>query len=138
MTAIGDMVSEEIRDRLDRLPYAILRLAARRPSPGQCITVYEDEWLPELTYILKGDEARPVTRPVHGTRYAIGILASTRRIARHLDRPLPGQPAAESKTPADPRPEYPWRDRRELISHRYQRCYRNSTIVLAVPSSGPP
>jgi len=28
--AIGDMVSEEIRDRLDHLPHAILRLAACR------------------------------------------------------------------------------------------------------------
>jgi hypothetical protein len=62
MTAVGDMVSEEVRDRLDHLPHAILRLAARRLPPAQRVTVYEDECMPELTYILKGDEARPVTR----------------------------------------------------------------------------
>jgi hypothetical protein len=86
MAAIGDMVSAEVRDRLDRLPHAILRLAARRLDPAQYVTVYEDEWLAELTYILKGDEARPITRLVHGTRYALGILASANRITRHLHR----------------------------------------------------
>jgi hypothetical protein len=30
MTALGDIVSEEVRDRLDHLPHAILRLAALR------------------------------------------------------------------------------------------------------------
>ena len=85
MTALGDMVSEEVRDRLDHLPQAVLRLAARRLDPAQRISVYEDEWLPELTYILKGDEARPITRLFHGTRYALGILTAARRISRQLD-----------------------------------------------------
>jgi hypothetical protein len=89
MTALGDMVSEEVRDRLDHLPHAILHLAARRLNPGQRVTVYADEWLPELTYILKGDEARPVTRLVKGTLYALGILVSTRRITSHLHREAP-------------------------------------------------
>ena len=84
MTAIGDMVSEEVRDRLDHLPHAILRLAARRLDPAQRVAVYEDEWLPELTYILK--ETRPITRLVHGTRFALGILLSAHRIAGCLDR----------------------------------------------------
>jgi hypothetical protein len=89
MTAIGDMVSEEVRDRLDHLPHAILRVAARRLDPALRVTVYEDEWLPELTYILKGDEARPVTRLIHGTRYAVGILMSVRRITRYLHPSVP-------------------------------------------------
>ena len=59
MTALGDMVSEEVRDRLDHLPYAILRLAARRLDPQQHITIYQDEWPPELTYILKGPKPGP-------------------------------------------------------------------------------
>jgi hypothetical protein len=92
MAAIGDMVSEEVRDRLDHLPHAILRLAARWLDPAQRFTVYEDEWLPELTYILKGNEARPVTRLVHGVRYALGILATARRIACRLRRPVPTLP----------------------------------------------
>ena len=65
MAAIGDLVSEEIRDRLDHLPHAILRLAALRLSPALRDDVYNDEWMPELTYILRGDEARPITRLYH-------------------------------------------------------------------------
>jgi two-component SAPR family response regulator len=84
VTAAGDMVSEEVRDRLDHLPQAILRLAARRLDLKQRVAVYEDEWLPELTYILKGDEARPVTRLYHGTRFALGILMSAHRTASYL------------------------------------------------------
>ncbi len=90
MTALGDMASEEIRDRLDHLPHAILRLAARRLDPSQRITIYQDEWLPELTYILKGAEARPITRLITGTTYALGILTSAGRIAHRLHR-LPKQ-----------------------------------------------
>jgi hypothetical protein len=91
MTAVGDMVSEEVRDRLDHLPQAFLRLAARRVDLAKRKAIYDDEWLPELTYILKGDESRPVTRLFVGTRYALGILISARRVARHLSRPAPGQ-----------------------------------------------
>jgi hypothetical protein len=86
---IGELFSEEVRDRLDQVPRAVLRLAARRLDPGQRVTVYRDEWLPELTYILKGAEARPITRLINGVRYAFGILVSTRRITRHLHRPAP-------------------------------------------------
>lgn len=86
MTAIGDIVSEEVRDRLDHLPHTILRLAAWRLDPTQRTAIYDDEWLPELTYILKGDEARPITRLYHGTRFALGILFTARRIASRLDR----------------------------------------------------
>lgn len=86
MTAIGDMLSEEVRDRLDHVPHAILRLAARRLDPKQHAALYEEAWLPDLAYFLKGDEARPVTRLFHGTRFALGILVSARRIACHPDR----------------------------------------------------
>ena len=96
-TALGDMVSEEVRDRLDHLPHAILSLAARRLDAEQRATMYDDEWMPELTYILKGDDARPITRLYHGTRYSIGILVSTHRIlgasallADHFERQIAG------------------------------------------------
>lgn len=42
--------------------------------------------MPELAYILKGDEARPITRLYHGIRYAVGIVVSAHRIARQLDQ----------------------------------------------------
>jgi transcriptional regulator with XRE-family HTH domain len=103
VAAAGDMVSQEIRDRLDHLPYAILRLAAYRLDPSKRVTVYVVEWIPELTYILRGDEARPVTRLYHGMRFAIGILVAVRRIDRHLQQaemapdPPHALPLAESK-----------------------------------------
>jgi hypothetical protein len=84
MAAVGDMVSEEIRDRLDHLPHAILRLAALRLDPSERVLLYEDLWLPDLAYCLKGDEARPVTRLIDGTIYALGILFSARRSASYL------------------------------------------------------
>jgi hypothetical protein len=87
MAALGDLASEEVRDRLDHLPQALLRLAARRLDADQRLTVYEDEWMPELTFILKGDEARPITRLYHGVHFALGILAASRRVSRTLDRP---------------------------------------------------
>jgi Domain of unknown function (DUF5753)/Helix-turn-helix domain len=87
--AIGDMVSEEIRDRLDHLPHAILRLAARRLDASERAAIYDNEWLPELIYILQGDEARPVSRVYHGVRFALGILITARRIARDLRRAAP-------------------------------------------------
>jgi len=93
MTALGDMASEEIRDRLDQLPRAILRLAARRLTPAQRTTIYDDEWVPELTYILKGAEARPITRLITGTWYALGILTKASRIVRHLHRELEKAPS---------------------------------------------
>lgn len=91
------MVSEEVRDRLDHLPHAILRLAARQLLPEQRLSVYKDIWLPDLAYILKGDQSRPVTRLYHGTRWALGILVSARRVAVTFDRPdlgalAPGEP----------------------------------------------
>ena len=76
----------------NQVPHAILRLAARQLGPAQRVTVYQEEWLPELTYILKGSEARPITRLIAGIRYALGILLSARRIARYLHRPALEQP----------------------------------------------
>jgi hypothetical protein len=99
VAAVGDMASEEIRDRLDHLPQAVLRLAARELDPGQRVTVYQDEWLAELTYILKGAEARPITRLITGTWYALGILARVRRIAPHLHRPVPALPSPTTGRP---------------------------------------
>jgi hypothetical protein len=117
---IGELLSEEIRDRLDQVPRAILRFAARWLDPNQRTTVYRDEWEPELIYILKGAEARPITRLVIGIRYAFGILINTRRIARHLHRSEPGQPHVATGSPTATR------NQRFLRPHR-----RNFLVILA-------
>ena len=67
---------------------------AARLTPDQRTTIYHEEWVPELTYILKGAEARPISRLIIGTWFALGIFAKAPRIARHLHREL-------EKTPSD-------------------------------------
>lgn len=84
--ALGDLVSEELRGWLELAPNAILRLAATLLDPTQRQTIYQDEWHPELCYILRGTESRPITRLIRGTTYATGLLISARRIARISDR----------------------------------------------------
>lgn len=86
-TIFGSMIAQEARGRLDRVPHAILRLAARRLTPSQRDSSYQDDWLPELTYILRETETRPLTRLIAGTRYALGILAAAHRISRQLELP---------------------------------------------------
>lgn len=123
MAALGDMVSEEVRDRLDHLPHAILRRAAQRLGPDQRGAIYEDEWLPELTYILKGDEARPVTRLYHGTRYALGILVAARTIKRHL--------APEAQVTAPPL-RLTIGDRVELVAASFTLSFLDRTMWAVV------
>jgi hypothetical protein len=91
--ALGDLVSEEIRGWLDKLPQAVLRLAAGRLDPAFRESIYQDEWLPELVYALRGDESRPITRLIRGTTFALGLLFAARRIARNRI-PVSATPAA--------------------------------------------
>ena len=44
----------------------ILQLAARRLDPVGKIAIYEEQWLPELICILRGAEARPISRLIIG------------------------------------------------------------------------
>lgn len=78
---VGDLVSEEIRTRLDRLPYGLLRLAVRK-MPPDAQNEYLKEWTGELYVFLRGAEAMPVTRLWRGLRYAFGLLHARRAIAR--------------------------------------------------------
>ena len=48
---VGDLVSEEVRARLDHLPHTVLRLAIRRLSPDLRDDIGE-EWQAELDHIL--------------------------------------------------------------------------------------
>jgi Sigma-70 region 2 len=82
--ALGDLVSEEVRGWLDLAPRAILRLAAAQLDPELRERMYQDEWLPELIYVLRGAESRPITRLIQGSTFALGLLISARRIAHQL------------------------------------------------------
>lgn len=103
MAAVGDLISDEIRGWLDLAPRAILSLAAAQLEPDQRQTIYQDEWLPELCYALRGAESRPITRLIRGTTYATSLLISARRIARteratrvYSNPPAPSIPPAPS------------------------------------------
>jgi hypothetical protein len=100
MAAVGDLISEEIRGWLDLAPRAILSLAAAQLDPTQRQTIYQDEWLPELCYALRGAESRPITRLIRGTTYATSLLISARRIARtERTTRLSSNPPAHSTPP---------------------------------------
>jgi hypothetical protein len=67
-------------------------------------TVYEEEWLPELDFILSGAETRPITRLLVGVAYAGDLLirGSYRVAYRRLDR---GQVPERAESAAPPTPE---------------------------------
>jgi hypothetical protein len=76
------MVRDEVRGQLDRVPYALLRLARRRVPRELRVCLHDEEWLPELHYIINRDEALPISRLLMGTLFALGILRTARRISR--------------------------------------------------------
>jgi hypothetical protein len=82
-TALGDLLSEELRGWLDRVPYGLLRLAARR-LPEKLRDDQLIGWVGELHEFLRGAEARPIVRLLRGTKFAVGLLWSAGSIARAL------------------------------------------------------
>lgn len=82
-TTVGDLVSEELRSRMDRMPYSVLRLAIRR-LPVELRPSVGDEWLAELHHILRQTKGLPLTRLVSAMPYALGLLRTARRIGRDL------------------------------------------------------
>ena len=61
-------------------------VAARQLNAKQRVTIYREEWLPELLFLSRKAESRPITRFVTGMRYSLGLLMSARRVARDLRR----------------------------------------------------
>jgi hypothetical protein len=88
----GSMASDEVRGWLDIAPRAILRLAGVRLNREQRRRLYYDEWLPELQFIMKEAETRPITRAIRALKYALGLLIAARTISRF--RPPTPPPAA--------------------------------------------
>lgn len=95
LAAVGELVSDEIRARLDRIPLGVLAMAAKRLRPEHREALYVQEWLPELHHVLQGDEATPITRLIHGTRFAVSLWFSAPQVARELapDRILARSPS---------------------------------------------
>jgi hypothetical protein len=86
--AVASTLNEEVRGRVDRLPYALIRLAGRR-LPQTVRVELIDEWVAELDAILQRAEALPLTRLLVGIRYALGLL----RVAPIVASELTGGPS---------------------------------------------
>jgi hypothetical protein len=86
LTAFSGLVSDEVRGQLDRIPYAVLRLARRRVPQELRVSLHDEEWQPELHNILNRAEGRPISRLVTGTLFALGILRTARRISRNREK----------------------------------------------------
>lgn len=74
--AITDMCKEEIRTRLSRLPYAVLRIVVlriQRPARQDALS----EWTIELDFILGNTDGLPVTRLLRGIHYSASLLVRT-------------------------------------------------------------
>jgi hypothetical protein len=72
---VGDLVSEEVRERADRVPYWLIEHAGERMSPD-VRPAMTNEWTAELHAILdqRGADRLPLTRLVIGIRYGVGLL----------------------------------------------------------------
>jgi hypothetical protein len=97
VTTVGDLVSEELRSSLDRMPYAVLRLAIRR-LPAELRQNVGDEWLAELHHILHHTKGLPLTRLISAIPYTLGLLRTARRIGRELRAVRTGRTISQKST----------------------------------------
>ncbi|WP_214105603.1 hypothetical protein [Acrocarpospora catenulata] len=87
-----DLISEEARVRLERLPFAILRLAALQMPAELREEIYRNHWLPDLEFQLSEEAgAGPITRVIAANRWALSMLVRRggSRIARELYAGIP-------------------------------------------------
>src|SRR3712207_3084071 len=89
----------EAQTRIERLPAALLRLASRRLPIHHRQSVYEEEWLPELAYIVRVTDGMPLTRLIRGVKYSVGLVFAARSVARGLGNTRRPKPAAELVEP---------------------------------------
>jgi exopolysaccharide biosynthesis polyprenyl glycosylphosphotransferase len=83
-SAISAMCQEEIRTRMGRLPYAVLRAAALRIPRAERPEVIA-EWQAELDFILGETDGLPMTRLLRGVRYSASLLGLLLPFARIRD-----------------------------------------------------
>lgn len=100
-TVVADMVSEEVRDRLDKIPKALVRMAVRFGPADQREEMLE-EWIGELHFVLRGAEGRPVTRLWRGLKFSITLPIAARRTAPRPQVATTTAAAAIAPPPSDP------------------------------------
>lgn len=82
--ACKDAVKEEARTRMERFPFALLHLAARRLPVEVRIEVLHEEWLPELHYIIRETGGLPITRLIRSSWYSLDLARGGRRVGSDL------------------------------------------------------
>lgn len=82
--ALLELLKDELRGQIERIPFALLRLARRRVPADLRETLYDHEWLPELHHIVADAERLPITCLVQGTAYALGLVMAAPAIAEEL------------------------------------------------------
>jgi tetrahydromethanopterin S-methyltransferase subunit F len=115
MTVITLLINDEARGWLDIAPVAILRLAAAHLNREQRERLYYEEWLPELQFIMRETETRPITRT---TGFALGLLVAARVVSRL--RPSTPPPAVADNAHSASAPRDLMAEQRELVRRTRQ------------------
>lgn len=84
LAALSGLIGDEVRGWLELAPRGLLRVAAMRLPVDRREAIYGEEWLPELLFIVRKVEGRPITRLVLGTWFAASMIRSAGRVARTL------------------------------------------------------
>jgi hypothetical protein len=79
----ANLLGEEVKGWVARIPFAILWLAARRVPPGLRATL-RAEWRAELIHGLRDTSERPISRLILGVRFAAGLVVGGKRVALEL------------------------------------------------------
>lgn len=78
-----DLATKEVTGQIDRLPMLILKLALLR-LPAEQRERYRENWQPELTFILKELDSRPISRVLKGLWFATSLLIQAAHMRRAL------------------------------------------------------
>jgi protease PrsW len=84
LAALSGVIGDEVRGWLELAPRGILRLVALRLPAGSREAIYDEEWLPELVFILHEAEGGPITRAARATWFAISLAGAAAEIGRAL------------------------------------------------------
>lgn len=95
--AFLDLLKDELRGQIERIPYGLLRMARARVPAELREPLYDREWLPELRHILEGSDRLPLTCLLRASRYALGLLGAAPGIARELESVRSVAPAPEPR-----------------------------------------
>jgi hypothetical protein len=84
LAALSGVIEDEVRGWLELIPRGVLRLVALRLPADSRKAIYEEEWLPELVFILRKAEGGPITRAAGAIWFAVRLTGAAAEIGRTL------------------------------------------------------